>query len=106
MFQFARSDSSAESEIAKAESISKRNHLYDVMRWRAVGCGTITKRDEDTSRRRGSGRRKITTTADDCYLLQCARRRRTLIAQQLALELSAAAGRPNKSRQTVSRSLS
>ncbi|GBM84469.1 hypothetical protein AVEN_192183-1 [Araneus ventricosus] len=31
MFQFARSDSSAESEIVKAESISRRNHLHDVI---------------------------------------------------------------------------
>ncbi|GBN36082.1 hypothetical protein AVEN_178914-1 [Araneus ventricosus] len=33
MLQFASSDSSAESEIAKAGS---RNHLHDEMRWRAV----------------------------------------------------------------------
>ncbi|GBM39785.1 hypothetical protein AVEN_25003-1 [Araneus ventricosus] len=68
MLQFESSDSSAESEIAKAESMSRRNHLHDEMRWRAVvmlqagarqsafarelnvyrsvsiGCGTITKR--------------------------------------------------------------
>ncbi|GBM37073.1 hypothetical protein AVEN_138126-1 [Araneus ventricosus] len=37
MLQFASSDSSAESEIAKAESMSRRNHLRDEMRWRAVG---------------------------------------------------------------------
>ncbi|GBN80036.1 hypothetical protein AVEN_199181-1 [Araneus ventricosus] len=37
MLQFASSDSSAESEIAKEESMSRRNHLYDEMRWRAVG---------------------------------------------------------------------
>ncbi|GBN80665.1 hypothetical protein AVEN_83853-1 [Araneus ventricosus] len=37
MLQFASSDSPAESEIAKAESISRRNHLHDDMRWRAVG---------------------------------------------------------------------
>ncbi|GBL91299.1 hypothetical protein AVEN_203454-1 [Araneus ventricosus] len=35
MLQFASSDSSAESEIA--ESMSRRNHLHDEMRWRAVG---------------------------------------------------------------------
>ncbi|GBO30755.1 hypothetical protein AVEN_87417-1 [Araneus ventricosus] len=35
-------------------------------------------RDQNANRRRGSGRRRITTTADDRYLLQCARRRRTL----------------------------
>ncbi|GBN26649.1 hypothetical protein AVEN_272686-1 [Araneus ventricosus] len=44
--------------------------------------------------RRGSARRRITTTADDRYLLQCARRRRTLTARQLASQLSAAAGKP------------
>ncbi|GBM05520.1 hypothetical protein AVEN_206478-1 [Araneus ventricosus] len=57
MLQFAISDSSAESEIAKEESMSRRNHLHDEMRWRAVsmlqagarqsavarGCGTIKK---------------------------------------------------------------
>ncbi|GBM22115.1 hypothetical protein AVEN_266476-1 [Araneus ventricosus] len=37
MLQFASSDISAESEIAKAESMSSRNHLHDEMRWRAVG---------------------------------------------------------------------
>ncbi|GBL74807.1 Transposable element Tcb1 transposase [Araneus ventricosus] len=58
-------------------------------------------RDQNASRRRGSGRRRITTTADDRYLLQCARRRRTLTARQLASQFSAAAGR-HISRQTVS----
>ncbi|GBM22185.1 hypothetical protein AVEN_236817-1 [Araneus ventricosus] len=61
-------------------------------------------RDQNASRRRGSGRRRIATTADDRYLLQCARRRSTLTARQLASQLSAAAGRPI-SRQTVSRRL-
>ncbi|GBM94560.1 hypothetical protein AVEN_250341-1 [Araneus ventricosus] len=37
VLQLASSDSSAESEIAKAESLSRRNHLQDEMRWRAVG---------------------------------------------------------------------
>ncbi|GBM53607.1 hypothetical protein AVEN_105494-1 [Araneus ventricosus] len=37
MLQFASNDSSAESEIAKTESMSRRNHLHDEMRWRAVG---------------------------------------------------------------------
>ncbi|GBM85484.1 hypothetical protein AVEN_129611-1 [Araneus ventricosus] len=102
MLQFASSDSSTESDIAKAESMSRRNHLYDEMRWRAVGMlqagarqsavarelnahrGVIHRlwnlyqRDQNASRRRGSGRPRITTTADDCYLLQCARCRRTL----------------------------
>ncbi|GBN71460.1 hypothetical protein AVEN_37331-1 [Araneus ventricosus] len=41
-------------------------------------------KDQNASRRRGSGRRRITTTADDLYLLQCARRRRTLTARQPA----------------------
>ncbi|GBL79459.1 hypothetical protein AVEN_92622-1 [Araneus ventricosus] len=61
-------------------------------------------RDQNASRRRGSGLQTSTTTADYCYLLQCARRRRTLTAPQLASQLSAAAGRPI-SRQTVSRKL-
>ncbi|GBL95805.1 hypothetical protein AVEN_726-1 [Araneus ventricosus] len=64
----------------------------------------LYQRDQTVSRRRGSGRRRITTTADDRYLSQCARRRRTLTARQLAPQLSAAAGRPI-SRQTVSRRL-
>ncbi|GBO11230.1 hypothetical protein AVEN_149327-1 [Araneus ventricosus] len=125
MPQFASSDSSAESEITKAESMSRRNHLHDEMRGRAVGmlqagarqsavAGVLNvhrsaidrlrnhyQRDQNASRRRGSGRRRITTTADDRYLLQCARRRRTLTARRLASQLSAAAGRPI-SRQTVS----
>ncbi|GBO43003.1 hypothetical protein AVEN_47622-1 [Araneus ventricosus] len=37
MLQFASSDSFTESEIAKEESMSRRNHLHDAMRWRAVG---------------------------------------------------------------------
>ncbi|GBM68598.1 hypothetical protein AVEN_167593-1 [Araneus ventricosus] len=37
MLQFASSDSSVESEIAKSESMSRRNHLHDEMRWRAIG---------------------------------------------------------------------
>ncbi|GBM01479.1 hypothetical protein AVEN_61922-1 [Araneus ventricosus] len=106
MLQFASSDSSAESEIAKAESMIRRNHLHDEMRWRAVGmfqAGTrpsaVTRelnvhrgvihrlwnhyqRDRNASRRRESERRRIAITADDHYLLQCARRRRTLKARQ------------------------
>ncbi|GBM86301.1 hypothetical protein AVEN_207992-1 [Araneus ventricosus] len=61
-------------------------------------------KDQNARRRRESGRWRITTTADDRYLLQCARRRRTLTARQLASQLSAAVGRPI-SRQTVSRRL-
>ncbi|GBN98947.1 hypothetical protein AVEN_58759-1 [Araneus ventricosus] len=99
MFQFASSDSSAESEIAKAESMSRRNHLHNEMR-----IGGLSQRDQNASRRQKSGRRRITTTADDRYLLQCARRQRTLTARQLASQLSAAAGRPISS-QTVSRRL-
>ncbi|GBO31094.1 hypothetical protein AVEN_9224-1 [Araneus ventricosus] len=100
MLQLASSDSSAESEVAKAES--RRNHLHDQMRWRAVGMlqagarqSAVARelnghpsfihrlwnhyqRDQNASRRLASGRRRITTTADDRYLLQCARRRRTL----------------------------
>ncbi|GBM29451.1 hypothetical protein AVEN_255838-1 [Araneus ventricosus] len=125
MLQFVSSDSPAESEIAKAESTSIRNHLHDEMRWRAVSMlqagsrqsavarelnvhrSVIQRlwnhyqRDQNASRRRGSGRRRITTTADDRYLFQCGRRQRTLTARQLASQLSAAAGRPI-SRQTVS----
>ncbi|GBN42215.1 Transposable element Tcb1 transposase [Araneus ventricosus] len=58
-------------------------------------------RDQNASRRRESGRRRIATTADNRYLLQCASRRRTLTARQLASKLSAAAGR-SISCQTVS----
>ncbi|GBM47357.1 hypothetical protein AVEN_66104-1 [Araneus ventricosus] len=125
MLQFASSDNFAEFEIAKAESMTRRNHLHDEMRWRAVGKLQASARQsavvrelnmqrsvihrlwnhyqrvQNTSRRRGSGRRGITTTADDLYLLQCARRRRSLTARQLSLQLSASAGRPI-SCQTVS----
>ncbi|GBN05704.1 hypothetical protein AVEN_95477-1 [Araneus ventricosus] len=104
MHHFTSSDSSAESEIAKAKSMSGRKHLRDEMRWGAVGMlqadarqyGVARElnvhrsvihipwnhyqRDKNVSRRRGSGRRRITTTTDDRYLLQCARRRRTLTA--------------------------
>ncbi|GBM85169.1 hypothetical protein AVEN_226228-1 [Araneus ventricosus] len=128
MLQFASSDSSAESEIVKAESMSKRNHLHDEMLWRAVGMLQAGARqsavsrelnvhrsvihrlwnhcqmDQNTSRRVHTGRRRITTKADDRYRLQCARRRRILTVRQLASQLSAAAGRPI-SRQTVSRRL-
>ncbi|GBO33978.1 hypothetical protein AVEN_129842-1 [Araneus ventricosus] len=88
MLQFASSGSSAESEIAKAESMSRRNDLHDKMRWRAVGMLKAGSRQstvaielnvhrsaihslwnhyqkvQKASRRRGSGRRRITTTAD------------------------------------------
>ncbi|GBO14853.1 hypothetical protein AVEN_169262-1 [Araneus ventricosus] len=37
MLQFASSGTSAESEIAKVERMSRSNHLSDEMRWRAVG---------------------------------------------------------------------
>ncbi|GBM85006.1 hypothetical protein AVEN_4028-1 [Araneus ventricosus] len=128
MLQFASSDSSVESEIAKAESMSRRNHLHDEMRWRAVGMlqtgarqSAVARelnvhrsvihrlwnhyqRDQNASRKRGSGRRRITTTAYGRYLLQCARRQRALTARQLASQLCAAAGRPI-SCQTVSRRL-
>ncbi|GBO06760.1 hypothetical protein AVEN_155348-1 [Araneus ventricosus] len=104
--------------------MSRRNHLHDEMRWRAVGMlqagarqSAVARelnvhrsvihrlwnhyqRDQNASKRRGSGRRRITTTADDHYLLQCDRRRGTLTARQLASQFSAAAGRPI-SRQTV-----
>ncbi|GBM04102.1 hypothetical protein AVEN_247969-1 [Araneus ventricosus] len=124
MLHFASNDISAKSEIAKAEGMSRRNHLHDEMRWKAVGMlqagsrqsavarelnvhGSVIhrlwnhyQRDHDASRRRESGRRRITTMAGDCYLLQCTRRRRTLTARQLASQLSAAAGRPI-SRQTA-----
>ncbi|GBN74191.1 hypothetical protein AVEN_111375-1 [Araneus ventricosus] len=128
MLQFTSSDSSAEFEMAKAESMSRRIHLHDEMRWRAVGMlqagarqSAVARelnvhhsvihrlwnhyqRDQSASRRRGTGRRRITITADDRYLLQCARRQRTLTARQLASQLSATVGRPI-SLQTVSRKL-
>ncbi|GBM21431.1 hypothetical protein AVEN_161047-1, partial [Araneus ventricosus] len=114
MLQFANSDSSAKSEIAKAESMSRRNHLHAEMRWRAVvvlqaGARQSAvarelnvhrsvlhrlwnhyQRDQNANRRRGYGRQRITTTAEDPYLLQCTRRRSTLTARQLASQLSAA----------------
>ncbi|GBM83689.1 hypothetical protein AVEN_84258-1 [Araneus ventricosus] len=103
MLEFVRSDSSAESEMAKAESLSRRNHLHDEMRWRAIGMlqagsrqsavrqsGELNlhrsvihrlwnhyQRNQNASRRRGAGRRRIITTVEDRYLLQCARLRRT-----------------------------
>ncbi|GBN52553.1 hypothetical protein AVEN_204168-1 [Araneus ventricosus] len=128
MLQFASSDSSEKSKIAKAESMDRRNHLHYEMRSRAVGilqagarqsavakelnmhCSVIHRlwnhyqRDKNASRKRGSGRRRITTSADDRYLLQCVRRRKTLTARQLASQLFAAVERPI-SRQTVSRRL-
>ncbi|GBN59259.1 hypothetical protein AVEN_212562-1 [Araneus ventricosus] len=64
----------------------------------------LYKREQNASIRRGSGRRRITTTANYRYLLQCARRRRTLTTRQLASQLDAAVGRPI-SRQTVSHRL-
>ncbi|GBL80340.1 hypothetical protein AVEN_92250-1 [Araneus ventricosus] len=36
MLQFASSNNSAESEIAKADSMSRRDHLYDEIHWRAA----------------------------------------------------------------------
>ncbi|GBO36433.1 Transposable element Tcb1 transposase [Araneus ventricosus] len=107
--------------------MSRRNHLHDERRWRAVGMlqagarqsavarglnvhrsvihrlWNHCQRDQNASRRRGSGRRRITTTANDRYLLQCARRRRTLTARQLESQLSSTAGRPIS--QTVSHRL-
>ncbi|GBN20815.1 hypothetical protein AVEN_14385-1 [Araneus ventricosus] len=126
MLQFGSSDSSAESEIAEAESMSIGNHLHDEMRWRAVGMlqagarqsavarelnvhrSVIHKlwnhyqRDQNASRRPGSGRLSIPTTAYHRYLLRCARRRITLTVRQLPSLPSAAAGRPI-SRQTLPR---
>ncbi|GBM02387.1 hypothetical protein AVEN_138487-1 [Araneus ventricosus] len=108
--------------------MSRRSHLHDEMRWRTVGMLQAGARqsavvrelnvlrsvihrlwnhyqmDQNASRRSRSGRQRITTTADDHYLLQCARRRGTLTARQLASQLSAAAGRPI-SCQIVSRRL-
>ncbi|GBN12544.1 hypothetical protein AVEN_166311-1 [Araneus ventricosus] len=109
MLQFVSNDISAESEIAKAKIMSRRNYLHDDMRWRAVGMLQASarqsvvarelnvyrsviyrlwnhyKRDQNASRRRGAGCRRITTTADDHYLLECTRRRRTLTAGVAAL---------------------
>ncbi|GBM13171.1 hypothetical protein AVEN_64375-1 [Araneus ventricosus] len=98
--------------------MSRRNHLHDEMRWGAVGMlqagarqSAVARelnvhrsviyrlwnhyqRDQNASRRRVSGRRRVTTTADDRYLLQCARRQRTLTARHMESHLSAAEGRP------------
>ncbi|GBL89148.1 hypothetical protein AVEN_255270-1 [Araneus ventricosus] len=71
----------------------------------SIGCGTITKGIKTPVEDVGlAGRRRITTTADDRYVLQCAKRRRTLTARQLASQISAVAGRPTTG-QTVSRRL-
>ncbi|GBM66579.1 hypothetical protein AVEN_251992-1 [Araneus ventricosus] len=72
--------------------------------WGLGSCGISNLQNKNASRKRGSGCRRITTAADDRYLLQCARRQRTLTARKLASHLSAASGRPI-SRQTVSRRL-
>ncbi|GBN17184.1 hypothetical protein AVEN_147663-1 [Araneus ventricosus] len=50
MLQFASSNSSAESEIAKAESMSRRNHLHDQMHWRAVGMLQASARQSAVAR--------------------------------------------------------
>ncbi|GBL97432.1 hypothetical protein AVEN_170534-1 [Araneus ventricosus] len=124
MLQFASSSSSVESKVAKAESMSRRNHLHDKMRLRTVGMlqagarqsavarqlnvlRSVThrlwnhyQRDQNASRRHGSGCWRITTMADDRYLLQCARCRRTLTAATAGVAAFAAAGRPI-SHQTV-----
>ncbi|GBN86728.1 hypothetical protein AVEN_216611-1 [Araneus ventricosus] len=102
MLQFESSDGSEESEIAKAERMSRRT----ICRMRCAGglLWNHYQRYQNASRRRGSGHWRITATADDHYLSQCARRRRTLTARQLPSQLSAASGRPI-SRQTVSRRL-
>ncbi|GBN34973.1 hypothetical protein AVEN_9930-1 [Araneus ventricosus] len=118
MLQFESSNNSGECEIAKAESMSRRNHLHDEMRWRAVGMLQAGFRQyavatelnvhdsainrlwnnyqigRNASRRRGYGLRRITTAADNRHLLQCARRRKILTARQVASQLSADTGRP------------
>ncbi|GBN77939.1 hypothetical protein AVEN_2973-1 [Araneus ventricosus] len=128
IFQLSRSDSSTESEIAKAERVSRRNHLHYEMRFISVGMlqagarqSAVAREDsaqrsvihwlwnhcqrhKNASRRRVSGRRRIATTTDVHYLLQCARCQRTQTARQLASQLSAVAERPI-SRHTVSRRL-
>ncbi|GBM62842.1 hypothetical protein AVEN_35147-1 [Araneus ventricosus] len=123
MLRFASSDSSAESEKAKAESMSRRNHFHHEVRWRSVGMlqagarqSAVARelnelrsvlhrlwnhyqRDQNASRS-GSGRRRIMSTADTRCLLQCVRRQGTLTARQLASQLYVAAGR-SIPRQTV-----
>ncbi|GBM78726.1 hypothetical protein AVEN_244399-1 [Araneus ventricosus] len=90
MLQFASSDISAQSETAKAEIMSRRNHLHDEMRWRAIGMlqagarqSAVARelnvhrsvihrlwnhyqRDQIASRRRGSGRTQRLTIATCC----------------------------------------
>ncbi|GBN16173.1 hypothetical protein AVEN_124299-1 [Araneus ventricosus] len=85
MLQFASSDSSPDSEIAKAEIMIRRNHLHEEMRWRAVGMlqagarqSAVARelnvhssvihrlwnhyqRDQNANRRLGSGRQRIAT---------------------------------------------
>ncbi|GBL79457.1 hypothetical protein AVEN_92620-1 [Araneus ventricosus] len=102
MLQFPSSYSSAESELVKAESMSRRNLLHDEMRWRVVGMLQAVAKELNVHRcvihrlrnhyqtdqnvsSHGSGRRRITTTAAYRFLLPRARcSRRTLTARQLA----------------------
>ncbi|GBL87408.1 hypothetical protein AVEN_118351-1 [Araneus ventricosus] len=123
MLQFASSDSSTESLIAKAESMSRRNNLLDEMRWRAVGCCKLVQDNLLLPESRmcivvssidcGTITKGIKTPVEDVGLdvgespqqqtiATCCRR--TLTARQLASQLSDAAGRP-VSRQTLSRRL-
>ncbi|GBL85806.1 hypothetical protein AVEN_170194-1 [Araneus ventricosus] len=81
MLQAVARQSAASRELNMNRSVIHR--LWNYYQGYQYACG-----------RRGSARRRITTTADDRYLLQCARRRRTLTARQLASQLSAAAGKP------------
>ncbi|GBM42618.1 hypothetical protein AVEN_222891-1, partial [Araneus ventricosus] len=50
MLQFASSDSFVESEIAKVESMSRRNHLHGEIRWRVVGMLQVSARQSAVAR--------------------------------------------------------
>ncbi|GBM31404.1 hypothetical protein AVEN_98504-1 [Araneus ventricosus] len=80
MLQFASSDSSAEYEIAKAESMSRRNHLHDEMRWRAVGMLQAGARQSAVVRELKTITKGIKTPVEDVDLDAGESRKRQTIA--------------------------